>query len=206
MYSFKEGTQNDVKGRWKGSTRHRQNVAQSKPIVYCLWQLCHVHTVDGRNPAPPGMHIKPFWWHGINYQTQLVQHFFPSTVCWPWINLENTLSHEKRVAFPKIMGCFTGGVSQGRILNLPCIFFLHHQHLAFSPTTGEKDGQEQKIASCFVSQAAATASQNKHNQDKDDNTNIANRHATNWTKTVPLSGHSGDWAQGLPHAERVWYH
>ena len=58
-------------------------------------------------------------------------------------------------------------------------FFLHHQHLAFSPTTGQKYGQEQKIASCFVSQPAATASQNKHNQDKDDNTNIASRHATN---------------------------
>jgi len=60
MDSYKEGTQNDVKGRWKGSTRHCQNLAQSKPIVYCLWRLCHVHTVDGNNPARPGMYKTHF--------------------------------------------------------------------------------------------------------------------------------------------------
>ena len=45
--------------------------ASSLHVLDSIWFQA-THTVDGRNPAPPGMVKKTVWMMGINYQPQLV--------------------------------------------------------------------------------------------------------------------------------------
>ena len=105
---------------------YRKNMNCPPARIWVYIHTLQIHTVDGRNPAPPGM-SKTSWKWGENYQPQLVSlpDFFQHQYVWFWNHPRVINEAGREFPFNGIFGqVMSLGIKQYVVLAFCCNFFL----------------------------------------------------------------------------------